>query len=510
MRWNRTGRRVQGEARARGLKPRFILDTYAALKRRSSTVTPTFVGLPVVLFFAISLSGAAPEKHLSVYSVAANYSLPVVQRGGRDYVGLLELLEPLGAVNARSDGDRWRLRYNRMQAEFTVGKTRVHIQGRDADLSAAFIMENGRGFIPVSSLSLILPRILGGPVTLHEDAGRLFVGSTATHFTASLAGDNPPRLVFNFTSPVSPTVSTEPGTLRMTFNREPLVAPASPTLTFGSRTIPSATYSEGNGAAVITVTAAAPVMASFSNDGRTVTIAVTSNAANAVQQAVSPNAPPAVSQPNLMPAGSPSLSPVTRKYFAVVDASHGGDDRGEALGGTLLEKDVTLALARSLRQELESRGISTLVLRDGDTNLALDQRAGLANSAHVAVYVVLHASSSGHGVRIYTAMLPYESSGGDDRGPFRAWNTCQHAYLPLSQVAAASVAGEMQKRQIPVRTLSAPLRPLNSITAAAVAVEIAPQGSDVAQLSAPDYQQLVTSAVATAIAAARDKLGAAQ
>jgi hypothetical protein len=48
-----------------------------------------FVGLMLV-------SGAVPEKHLAVYSTAANYSLPVVQRQGQDYVGLLELLDPLG------------------------------------------------------------------------------------------------------------------------------------------------------------------------------------------------------------------------------------------------------------------------------------------------------------------------------------------------------------------------------------------------------------------------------
>jgi hypothetical protein len=57
--------------------------------------------------------------------------------------------------------------------------------------------------------------------------------------------------------------------------------------------------------------------------------------------------------------------------------------------------------------------------------------------------------------------------------------------------------------------MTAPLRPLNSVTGAAIAVEVAPQGSDVSQLTAPDYQQLITSAVATAIAAARDQLGAA-
>ena len=63
----------------------------------------------LILFSAFLLSGASPEKHLSVYSIAANYSLPVVQRESRDYVGLLELLEPLGKVTAKVDGSRWRL-----------------------------------------------------------------------------------------------------------------------------------------------------------------------------------------------------------------------------------------------------------------------------------------------------------------------------------------------------------------------------------------------------------------
>ena len=163
-------------------------------------------------------------------------------------------------------------------------------------------------------------------------------------------------------------------------------------------------------------------------------------------------------------------------------------------------------MARSLKQQLESRGISTLVLRDSDANLTLDQRATFANTNHAAIYIALHADSSGHGVRLYTALLP---SGGDDRGPFRSWGTSQQSSLPLSQSAAAEVASELQKRQIPVRTLSAPLRPLNNVTAAALAVEIAPQGTDPAQLTAPDYQELITGAVATAVASARDKLGAA-
>jgi N-acetylmuramoyl-L-alanine amidase len=467
----------------------------------------------MILICALVLSGAAPEKHLAVYSVAANYSLPLVQHDGREYVGLLEVLEPLGKVSAKSEGPRWRLRYNgNVEGDFQVGKTHARVQGRDSDLSGKFLVENNRGLVPVAALASLLPRFLGGPVSLHEASGRLFIGSVATHFTASLsmAADNAPRLVFHFTAPVNPTVATEPGALRMTFSREPLVAPASPTLTFGNKAIPSAIYSESNGAAVVTVNATIPVMATFSSDGRTVTISAPSTSESTAAQNTNPPAPGAVptgpGQPTPAASSTPG-TPVARRYFAVVDASHGGDDKGETLSNSLVEKDVTVALARSLRQELESRGIPTLVLRDSDANLSVDQRAIFANTDHAAIYIAVHAASNGHGVRVYTALLPF---GGDDHGTFRAWTTAQHASLPLSQSAAAAVAAELQKRQIPVRSLTAPLRPLNNLIGAAIAVEVAPQGSDSSQLTAPDYQQLVTSAVATAIAATRDQLGAAQ
>jgi N-acetylmuramoyl-L-alanine amidase len=464
---------------------------------------------------ALFLSGAPSEKHLSVYSLAANYSLPLVQREGREYVGLLELLEPLGKVSAKSDGSRWRLRYNNAEGVFQAGKTRARVQDRDTDLGGKFLMENKRGLVPVGSLSSLLPRFLGGPVSLHEESNRLFIGSVATHFTASLSGDNPPKLVFHFTSPVNPSIATEAGSLRMTFSREPLVGPASPTLTFGSKAIPSASYSEGNGAAVVTVSSTIPVMATFGNDGRTITVAPTAAAAaGAAAQGTAPAGTPVAgtpSTPGAAAAAAPNPTPATpvpspRRYFAVVDASHGGDDHGETLGSSLLEKDVTVAFAHSLRQELESRGITTLVLRDSDANLSLDQRAMFANADHAAIYIALHAASSGRGVRVYTALLPF---GEDDRGPFRSWTTAQHATLPLSQATATAVVSELQKRQVPVRDLSAPLRPLNNLTGPAIAIEVAPQSSDVAQLTAPDYQQLVTSAVATAIAANRDQLGTA-
>jgi N-acetylmuramoyl-L-alanine amidase len=158
-----------------------------------------------------------------------------------------------------------------------------------------------------------------------------------------------------------------------------------------------------------------------------------------------------------------------------------------------------------LRQELESRGITAVLLRDSDLNMTADQRADFANSARAVIYIALHAASDGRGVRLYTSLLP---AGGENNGSFLDWSTAQAKFLPASQTAAQGVAAEIQKKQIQVRTLAAPLRPLNSITAAAIAVEISPPGNDVMDLNLAAYQQNVASGVANGIAAARDKIGA--
>ncbi len=476
----------------------------------------SLLALCIVLCFAAFVFSAAPEKHLAVYSTVANYSLPIVQRQGQDYIGLLELLDPLGTVSAKSDPPHWRLHYNNVLGEFIVGKSRARVQGRDADLSGTFLMENGRGLIPLASLNSLLPRFIGGPATLHEESNRLFIGNIATHFTASVAPNDPSRLVFHFTAPVNPSIASEPGNLRLTFRREPLTAPASPMLTFNSKTIPSADYSENNGAAEISVTTNTPLLATFSSDGRTITLApaksppaVAGTGATAAPSSTTTGASTATAA-NPVAAPPPPVtvsSSVPRRYFAIVDASHGGNDRGEALSSTLAEKDITVAFARRLRQELESRGITTLVLRDSDANLSLDDRAYFANTTHAAIYIALHAASNGHGVRIYTALIPY--TGEEDRGPFRSWTTAQSSSIPLSRATASSVAAELRKLQVVVRNLTAPIRPLNNITTAAIAVEVAPPATDLSMLTAPDYQQLIAGAVANGVVAIRAQLGAA-
>ena len=66
--------------------------------------------------------------------------------------------------------------------------------------------------------------------------------------------------------------------------------------------------------------------------------------------------------------------------FAVVilDPGHGGQDSGAMCGG-LLEKDLTLDVARRIDRLLDSEGIATLMTRLGDTYVSLADRAAFAN-----------------------------------------------------------------------------------------------------------------------------------
>jgi len=468
-----------------------------------------------LLLFALVLlvSGAPEERRLSIYSNAANYSLAVQSRQGVDYVGLLEALEPLGTVSAKASGHHWKLRFEGVDGEFTDGKLPAKVRGANIDLAASFVLENGRGLVPLSSLTTLLPRFLGGPVTFHEGARRLFIGNAAVHFTAQIARTNPPALVVNFTAPVNPTITTEPGRLEMKFTREGLVGPATPTITFDSKAIPSATFQEDNGAAVVTISGTVPLMASFSNDNRTITIAPPQAAAPTGQgRATTPSpTPPAATSPVASSPTAPSpgtppsgLATETHHYFAVIDAAHGGSESGAALGGQLLEKDVTLAVARSLRQELASRQLSALLLRDGEAALSPEQRADTVNALRPAIYLCIHASTQGTGVRVFTSLVPHGSS---DVGPFVEWQTAQARFLPSSQKVEARLAAALQTLQVPVHSLAAPLRPLNSIRTAAVAIEVAPPDLTTT-LNSATYQDSVARMLAIGLAAMRDELEA--
>ena len=211
------------------------------------------------------------------------------------------------------------------------------------------------------------------------------------------------------------------------------------------------------------------------------------------------------------PASIASASPSSRElprrpeFFVMIDPSHGGDDKGAALGGKILEKDVTLALARELRRELEDRGISARLLRESDATLSLERRAEIANEEHASMYIALHAGPPGGGVRVYVPLLPSPPA---QSGPFLRWESAQSAALDRSRAVALVVAADLKKTGMIVSTLATPLRPLNNLVAPAIAVEWTPRTAGSRAGESQKTLNTLASAIAAGLARARGQMGA--
>jgi len=93
--------------------------------------------------------------------------------------------------------------------------------------------------------------------------------------------------------------------------------------------------------------------------------------------------------------------------LVVIDAGHGGHDPGASGQGGEREKDLTLMLARSLRDALLAKGrVRVALTRDTDRFLVLDERADIARRLGADLFVSVHADAAqvdtAHGATIYT------------------------------------------------------------------------------------------------------------
>lgn len=83
----------------------------------------------------------------------------------------------------------------------------------------------------------------------------------------------------------------------------------------------------------------------------------------------------------------------------VLDPGHGGHDPGATGKNGLREKDVTLDIAhRAAPVIARELGITTLLTRDGDQYVALDERTARANAFHADLFVSIHCNASEDGV----------------------------------------------------------------------------------------------------------------
>jgi N-acetylmuramoyl-L-alanine amidase len=456
------------------------------------------VRVTLLLLFLLAAGFATEARKITVYAPQVSYQVDILVRDGADYVGLTDLLEPLGRLESRPEGKKLILIFNGAAAEFQDGRRQYRTRSNTRpELLANFLLVDGRGYIPVNSIAQLLPRITDQPAEFHAGPRRLFVGSTQYKYSAELR-HGPSRLVLSFPAPVNPSTLIERDRVRLLFRREPVVGNGADTIAYNDQFLRSTNFAETPGGAEFVANLSQPATVSIGDGGRTVTITATAPPVAAPQPAA-----PSAAESQTHPA-------VTRvRPFVILDAAHGGSETGAVFSPELMEKTVNLALARRLQKELEARGIPVVLTRIADNMLTWDQRAVSANTSHAVLYVALHSSSSGHGVRVYTSMIPSPQPGQTNHS-FLPWELAQSPFLQQSGVAASALAAECMASGLPVRSSSAPLRPLNSVTLAAVAIEVAPLGSSADELNTAQYQRKVAAAIASGIAALRGKLEGGQ
>lgn len=114
-------------------------------------------------------------------------------------------------------------------------------------------------------------------------------------------------------------------------------------------------------------------------------------------QAAAPAAPP--------PA--PRAAPRTARRVVVLDPGHGGVDPGAVGASGSYEKDVTLAMAREIKRQLETTGrYKVAMTRDDDVFVRLRDRIARARAAEAELFVSIHADAMRNreqrGASVYT------------------------------------------------------------------------------------------------------------
>jgi len=156
----------------------------------------------------------------------------------------------------------------------------------------------------------------------------------------------------------------------------------------------------------------------FSDNGLTLTLALRkvddanfARAANAPRLRYAADAAPVPSSAAgknyrvRMTVPKPRPGPPLPKIFGqagrplvVIDAGHGGHDPGAlSANGALREKDVTLKVAKAIRDELlESGKVRVALTRDDDRFLILQERYGIARRLGANLFISIHCDSAGN------------------------------------------------------------------------------------------------------------------
>jgi N-acetylmuramoyl-L-alanine amidase len=214
----------------------------------------------------------------------------------------------------------------------------------------------------------------------------------------------------------------------------------------------------------------------------------------------------------------PSVAAPTRNLIrnvktVIIDPGHGGLDHG-VTGGGLDESELSLEIAKTLRNALANAGFSVVLTREESVNRSVVDRAKLANDHHGDLLVALHAGSSfapnAHGIEVF---YPTLGSGNADaaRSETQQAAALAHPYTDRSQRFAQLVAGALSDAaSAEVRGIhGARLRLHRSADMPGILLEmgVLTNPADGALLEKDSYRQSIVKGIVTAVQQFNDETG---
>lgn len=95
----------------------------------------------------------------------------------------------------------------------------------------------------------------------------------------------------------------------------------------------------------------------------------------------------------ILGAASPTELSAKQRSVIVIDAGHGGKDKGSYWDG-VRESRIALATAKEFEKELRRRGFLTVMTRRTDAFVSLDERVRIANRVPKGILVSVHYNAN--------------------------------------------------------------------------------------------------------------------
>jgi len=225
-----------------------------------------------------------------------------------------------------------------------------------------------------------------------------------------------------------------------------------------------------------------------------------------------------------------------RVRIVAVDAGHGGEDTGARGPHNVLEKNVTLAVAKALADELNKvSGIKAILVRDGDYFIPLHDRYRIAEKAKADLFISIHCNSSrkrgaGNGSEVYFLSLrgaadqasqdladvenAADKVGGvpaqaEDELVNILYDVKRSSALQQSQLLAESILDQVTENRTSRGIKQAGFVVLKSVEFPSVLVETAfiNNPAEAKLLSSPDFQRQISRQIATGVKGYFEKAG---